>query len=91
MGIRRVSGQGHAIEYWNKWHYSGSTSMNNIPIGAAVISNPTKGNDWYGHIGIYVGGGKVVSNLGYKCVESVQSFASRGRFTGWVWPYGKHI
>ena len=88
---------GNAIDYWNKWSYSGSTSMDNIPVGAAVISSGA-GYDGsvYGHIGIYLGNGMVASNVGYCKIETIQSFDSSATATcqghrgyiGWVWPNG---
>ena len=86
---------GDAIDYWNKWKSSGSTRMDNIPIGACVISS---GDPTYGHIGIYLGGGVVASNLGYCKVETIQSFGNvsavcQGHvgYIGWVWPNGTPI
>ena len=86
---------GDAIDYWNKWKASGSTRMDNIPIGACVISS---GDPTYGHIGIYLGGGVVASNLGYCKVETIQSFGNvsavcQGHvgYIGWVWPNGTPI
>ena len=71
-GLKRPAA--HAIDYWTKWKSSGSTDMNNIPIGAAVVasgsSNPT-GGMIYGHVGIYIGDtngdgeGEVIDNIGY--------------------------
>lgn len=91
-GVYNYSGitqpRGDAIEYWYKWGYTGGTDMYNVPLGAAVVSNPTAANGYYGHIGIYIGDGMVSSNLGYVCIESIESFSSRGGFTGWVWPNG---
>ena len=86
---------GDAIDYWNKWKSSGSTRMDNIPIGACVISS---GDPTYGHIGIYLGGGVVASNLGYCKIETIQSFGNvsavcQGHvgYIGWVWPNGTPI
>ena len=88
---------GNAIDYWNKWSYSGSSSMDNIPVGAAVISSGA-GYDGsvYGHIGIYLGGGMVASNVGYCKIETIQSFDASATATCqghrgyicWVWPNG---
>lgn len=99
-GVYRITGgitppSGNAIDYWNKWKDSGSTRMDNIPIGACVISS---GDPTYGHIGIYLGGGIVASNLGYCKVETIESFGSvpavcqghRG-YIGWVWPNGQSL
>lgn len=99
-GVYRITGgitppSGNAIDYWNKWKASGSTRMDNVPIGACVISS---GDPTYGHIGIYLGGGIVASNLGYCKVETIESFGNvpavcqghRG-YIGWVWPNGQSL
>ena len=88
---------GNAIDYWNKWKHTGSTSMTDIPVGAAVISSGA-GYDGsvYGHIGIHIGGGVVASNIGYCKIETVESFGMSATATcqghrgyiGWVWPNG---
>lgn len=92
--------RGNAIDYWLKWSYSGSRSMDNIPVGACVISSGwgAAGAE-YGHIGIYLGNGKVASNVGYIKIQSIESFDSDATATcrgyrgyiGWVWPNGKAI
>ncbi|XCP83585.1 glucosaminidase domain-containing protein [Roseburia hominis] len=89
---------GNAIDYWNRWKASGSTSMRNIPVGAAVLSSGS-GRDGavYGHIGIYIGDGKVANNIGYLSIVTVEEFANAGTATcqghrgwiGWVYPYGR--
>lgn len=100
-GIYAQSGAGrpygNAIDYWNKWSYSGSTSKSNIPVGAAVISSGAGVlAATYGHIGIYLGNGMVASNIGGVRIESIDSFdrgatatcqGHRG-YIGWVWPNG---
>ena len=100
-GIYAQSGAGrpygNAIDYWNKWSYSGSTSMYNVPVGAAVISSGAGVlAATYGHIGIYLGNGMVASNIGGVRIESIDSFdrgaaatcqGHRG-YIGWVWPNG---
>lgn len=99
-GVYRITGgitppSGNAIDYWNKWKSSGSTRMDNVPIGACVISS---GDPTWGHIGIYLGGGIVASNLGYCKVETIESFGNvpavcqghRG-YIGWVWPNGQSL
>ena len=60
-GIYEAAGLGYpggnAIDYWTRWSSSGSTSMDNIPIGAVVVgsgSGSAAGNK-YGHVGIYIG------------------------------------
>lgn len=88
---------GNAIDYWNKWQSTGSTSMTDIPVGAAVISSGA-GYDGavYGHIGIHIGGGIIANNVGYCKIETIESFAASATATcqghrgyiGWVWPNG---
>lgn len=41
-----------------------STDRDNIPIGAAVYGTGTGNNGPYGHVGIYIGNGMVVDNVG---------------------------
>ena len=88
---------GNAIDYWNKWQSTGSTSMKDIPVGAAVISSGAGyEGSIYGHIGIYIGGGLVASNIGYCKIETVESFGASATancqghtgYIGWVWPNG---
>ncbi len=88
---------GNAIDYWNKWQSTGSTSMTDIPVGAAVISSGAGyEGSIYGHIGIHIGGGIVASNIGYCKLETVESFGASATATcqghrgyiGWVWPNG---
>ena len=88
---------GNAIDYWNTWKSTGSTSMTDIPVGAAVISSGAGyEGSIYGHIGIYIGGGLVASNIGYCKIETVESFGASATancqghtgYIGWVWPNG---
>ena len=76
--------------YWDTWGYTGSTSMDNIPLGAACILSRTSANGGYGHIGIYIGNGMIASNLGYVKIETVQSYATSNgaSWVGWCWPGG---
>lgn len=89
---------GNAIDYWNRWSYSGSKRKDNIPVGAAVLSSGSGSEGAkYGHIGIYLGNGMVANNIGYLSIVSVDQFANQGTATcqgykgwiGWVYPYGK--
>lgn len=100
-GVYQAAGLGYpggnAIDYWNRWKYSGSTKKSNVPIGAAVLSSGA-GVDGaqYGHIGIYLGNGLVANNIGYLSIVTVEEFASQGTavcqgykgWIGWVYPYG---
>ena len=104
-GIYEAAGLGYpggnAIDYWTRWSSSGSTSMDNIPIGAVVVgsgSGSAAGNK-YGHVGIYIGNGMVSDNPGYHRIISLEEWAAKQRGTcngyhgyiGWVWPYGEEL
>ena len=73
-----------------------STDMRNIPVGATVYG---EGSSADGHVGIYIGNGKVVHNIGnshncsygglrgIKC-ESIEAWDSKYTFTSWGWQGG---
>lgn len=99
-GVYQASGycspSGNAIDFWLQWKDSGSTSMDNIPVGAVVVgsgSGSALGNQ-YGHVGVYLGDGLVAENVGYHRIISIQEWAAsqvgycRGYhgYIGWVWP-----
>ena len=102
-GVYQAAGLGYpggnAIDFWTRWSYSGSTSMDNIPVGAVVVgsgSGSEAGNK-YGHVGIYLGDGMVADNVGCHRVMSLEEWAAyqvgycngyQG-YIGWVWPYGQ--
>lgn len=75
---------------WQKWGVSSSTD--NIPVGAAVY-NAGSGSgggchSTYGHVGIYVGDGYVVSNAsGVWLKQTLESFQANGWY-GWGWNGG---
>ena len=75
---------------WLKWGVSSSTD--NIPVGAAVY-NAGSGSgggchSTYGHVGIYVGDGCVVSNAGGMWLkQTLESFQADGWY-GWGWNGG---
>lgn len=86
---------GNAIDFWNKWKSSGSTSKDNIPLGAVVCgSGSGYMGSIYGHVGIYIGNGKVANNIGTFSVETLDQWCSWQTATcqghtgwiGWVWP-----
>ncbi len=92
---------GHAIDYWNNWSYSGSTSMDNIPVGAVVVGSGSGSElaNQYGHVGVYLGNGMVADNVGYHRIISLEDWAATNvgicqghqGFIGWVWPYGQEL
>ena len=90
---------GNAIDFWTRWSYSGSTSMDNIPVGAVVVGSGcgSEAGNKYGHVGIYIGNGMVADNVGRHRVISLEEWAAYNSgycngyhgYIGWVWPYGQ--
>ena len=93
----RVIPYGDAIDMWNTYKSTGSTSQNNIPPGAIVCgSGSGYMGSIYGHVGIYIGNGLVANNVGHFSIESLAQWSSwqtatcqghRG-WIGWVYPGG---
>lgn len=88
---------GNAIDMWNAYQYTGSTSMENIPPGAIVCgSGSGEMGAIYGHVGIYIGNGMVANNRGYFSIENVEEWSAWQSATcqghtgwiGWVFPGG---
>lgn len=88
---------GNAIDMWNQYSDTGSTSVANIPPGAIVCGSGVGADGaLYGHVGIYLGNGMVASNVGYHKVETLESWYSwqtancQGHvgWIGWVYPGG---
>lgn len=87
---------GNAIDYWIKWSHTGSTSSENIPVGAVVVGCGGGGEmgNLYGHVGIYIGDGMVADNIGSHRIISLERWISQqtgncrgySGFCGWVWP-----
>ncbi len=100
-GVYQAAGYGsvpgNAIDMWNNFKQTGSTDMKNIPPGAIVCSS-----GWgsmgatYGHVGIYLGNGKIANNKGYFAVETIEEYLRWNTATcqghtgwiGWVMPGG---
>lgn len=88
---------GNAIDMWNTFQLTGSTSRDNIPPGAIVCGS---GSGYmgalYGHVGIYLGDGMVANNIGSFSVETLENWSSwqtascQGHvgWIGWVYPGG---
>lgn len=88
---------GDAIDMWNTYKSTGSTSMENIPPGAIVCgSGSGYMGSLYGHVGIYLGNGMVANNKGYHSLETLEEWCSwqtavcQGHqgWIGWVYPGG---
>ena len=86
---------GNAIDMWNSWSASGSTSMENIPVGSIVCGSGSGSmGAIYGHVGVYIGGGKVANNTGRLSIETLENWVSWQTATcqghrGWIgWVFG---
>lgn len=101
-GVYQVAGvseipYGDAIDMWNTYQNTGSTSMDNIPPGAIVCgSGSGYMGSLYGHVGIYIGDGMVANNVGHFSIESLSNWISWQTATcqghtgwiGWIYPGG---
>lgn len=92
---------GNARDFWFKWKSTGSSSPNNIPVGAVVVgSGQGSMGAIYGHVGIYIGNNMVAENIGRHHVTTLDNWIASNRqynkslgkkgFVGWVWP-GKSL
>lgn len=86
-----------AVDVWRqrKSHVAYGDSKTGIPLGACVVTTGTPSGNGAGHIGIYIGGGMVISEVGGQRKESVEQFSSWGNWDtidgrqgwlGWVCP-----
>lgn len=81
---------GNACDMFNAWCYSADRSTLKVGMIVADSSHPTTGiaGRLYGHVGIYVGGGIVMSNQGAitsKSLDSFISFFGGGSGVRWGW------
>ncbi len=65
-----------------------SSDWSNIPVGAAVYGYSSS---VYGHVGIYVGNGKVYHNIGGVDVDSLEEWVSKYKGYGWGWQGGHDL
>ena len=84
---------GNACDMFNAWCYSADRSTLKVGMIVADSSHPTTGiaGRLYGHVGIYVGGGIVMSNQGAitsKSLDSFISFFGGGSGVRWGWLCG---
>ena len=69
--------------------WSISLDRNNIPLGAAVYGTHAWGGGAAGHVGIYVGDGKIASDeLGKITYKTIDQFVSGYGWGGWGWNGG---
>ena len=88
---------GDAIDMWNTYQSTGSTSMDNIPPGAIVCgSGSGYMGSLYGHVGVYLGNGMVANNVGHFSIETLSNWCAWQTATcqghtgwiGWIYPGG---
>jgi hypothetical protein len=76
----------------NSWRVS--TDKSSIPLGACVYGYSSNGTidgncgQEAGHVGIYIGDGKVASNVGGIRIESLDSWTETFGWKGWGWNGG---
>lgn len=78
-----------ALTACSKWRVS--TSMNDIPVGAAVYlrsKNTSSAGYKYGHVGVYVGDGYVVHAQATVKKQTLSSMLSSYNYLGWGWQAG---
>lgn len=90
-----------AIDFWHRWGIddgvTSSTRSDNIPVGATVVGSgggSPLGN-LYGHVGIYIGDGYVVDNVGRHRVSTLEDWIAYNDgicdgyqgYIGWVFPF----
>ena len=64
-----------------------------LPIGAMVYNDPavyqSRTNDTCGrnagHVGIYIGNGQIISNIGGTTIDTVEGWTAYYGFGGWGW------
>ncbi|WP_054326769.1 lysozyme family protein [Clostridia bacterium UC5.1-1D1] len=70
-----------------------SRDSTNIPVGAMVYNDPAVYNSHTschcglnaGHVGIYLGNGRIMSNIGGSAIDTLESWTSYYGFGGWGW------
>ncbi len=62
-----------------------SSDFSQIPVGATVYGYSSS---QYGHVGIYIGNGKVAHNIGYVKVQSLESWIEQYKGFCWGWENG---
>ncbi len=73
----------HAGEAWGV-----SSDWSNIQVGATVYGYSSS---IYGHVGIYIGDGKVAHNIGYLKIQSLESWVNTYNGQCWGWNGGSNL
>ena len=58
----------------------------NPPRGALIFFKPAKINEWYGHVGIYLGNGKMVNQYVDIRVMALKDYSTSVGYKGWAYP-----
>ncbi len=88
-----VSIDQHCCAGKNRALYTVGKSSKNIPLGAMVYNDPavyqSRTNDTCGrnagHVGIYIGKGQIISNIGGTVIDTVEGWTAYYGFGGWGW------
>lgn len=88
-----VSIDRHCCAGKNRALYTVGKSSKNIPLGAMVYNDPavyqSRTNDTCGrnagHVGIYIGKGQIISNIGGTVIDTVEGWTAYYGFGGWGW------
>ena len=85
LGGARVSKccANHAGEAWGV-----SNDWSKIQVGAAVYGYSSSK---YGHVGIYIGNGKIAHNIGYVKIQSLESWVKTYNGQCWGWNGGNNL
>lgn len=81
-----------ALDAYGKWCVS--SSMDSIPVGAAVYlraKNHSSAGYTYGHVGIYVGDGYVVHAVSTVKKQSLSEMLNSYSYLGWGWQSGTDL
>ena len=88
-----VSIDKHCCAGKNRALYTVGKSSKNIPLGVMVYNDPavyqSRTNDTCGrnagHVGIYIGNGQIISNIGGTVIDTVEGWTAYYGFGGWGW------
>lgn len=84
LGIRgHACCAAHAGEQWGV-----SSDWSKIQVGATVYGY---NNGVYGHVGIYIGDGKVAHNIGYIKIDTLKYWVNRYDGRCWGWENGQNL
>ena len=88
-GLTGSGSAASALDACNQWRVS--TSMDDIPVGAAVYlrsKNTSSAGYKYGHVGVYVGNGYVVHAVSTVKKQTLSSMLDNYHYLGWGWQCG---